>query len=547
MRLIKLWIRQGHKVIIFTARAADPKNIPAIEKWLKEHGLSGLKVTHEKTPEIGIIIDDKAVGVEKNTGKLDKPIVLKEASSTPGEGDDSSENWLTCEHEKCACIEDIPNYAERVDKVDPSVVDWMNKFSLVPRENSFHPANILLPEEWTRFKENYGNRIAPNLLSSNNSADSKDACSCLREQEANREHEKSAKFNKPENYDPVKDLSTKGYTLFTGCNDWESITTWIWVTFNGVNEDSRKRVYLELDPPQDLLDAPHWNGEYGRAVCRRWIRLARESAAGRAKEYGIDNSKLRADDFLSAAKKMEDAVKAYGLEKATWEEVSIKEAAAVPGINVPTTHPQQEIDQAQSDTSEGATIPTTPQTPPRTGPGAIYEALKNIDLDAKEAEAKDILHRHLKSKRDGAVKVLGIIDGLRRTGIKPHELMISRVPVIPPVFRPFTAAGDVFIPGDANELYRDLINMRAVNKQIGEKFGPGVQQKHALQVYDAMKAVYGFGEPTSPKTKEREISGFLKKVTGASPKWSFLIRKMISKPQDFVGRSVVAVEPSCTR
>ena len=82
--------------------------------------------------------------------------------------------------------------------------------------------------------------------------------------------------------------------------------------------------------------------------------------------------------------------------------------------------------------------------------------------------------------------------------------MISRVPVIPPQFRPFASAGDVFIPGDANELYRDLINMRDVNKQIGETFGDRVKQKHGLLVYDAMKALYGFGEPTSPKTKDRE-------------------------------------------
>ena len=66
---VRQWIKEGKKVIIFTARASNPKNIPAVEAWLKKHGLEGLKVTHEKTPDISIFVDDKAVGVERILGK----------------------------------------------------------------------------------------------------------------------------------------------------------------------------------------------------------------------------------------------------------------------------------------------------------------------------------------------------------------------------------------------------------------------------------------------------------------------------------------------
>lgn len=77
MRLVRLWLRRGHEVRIFTARAADKKNIPRIKEWLEEHGLKGrdgegLVITHEKTPDIDAIYDDRAFRVERNTGKIAK-------------------------------------------------------------------------------------------------------------------------------------------------------------------------------------------------------------------------------------------------------------------------------------------------------------------------------------------------------------------------------------------------------------------------------------------------------------------------------------------
>jgi hypothetical protein len=69
-KLVRQWMRKGHEVRIFTARAANPKNIPPIKEWLKEHGMEGLEVTNKKTPDITTFYDDRAVRVERDTGKL---------------------------------------------------------------------------------------------------------------------------------------------------------------------------------------------------------------------------------------------------------------------------------------------------------------------------------------------------------------------------------------------------------------------------------------------------------------------------------------------
>lgn len=180
---------------------------------------------------------------------------------------------------------------------------------------------------------------------------------------------------------------------------------------------------------------------------------------------------------------------------------------------------------------------------PKTGPEAIAFALQHLDLTAKEKEAKDIINRRLKSKRPLAVQTLGFIQGFKRSGLQPADLMIQHVPVIPPAFRPYTVAGDVFIPGDANELYRDLLNLKSLHGELESKLGPAGAAQHKLKVYDAAKALYGYGTPTSPKTKERGVSGFLQKITGTSPKFSYVSRQMLSKNQDYVGRSVIGVDP----
>jgi DNA-directed RNA polymerase subunit beta' len=64
-----------------------------------------------------------------------------------------------------------------------------------------------------------------------------------------------------------------------------------------------------------------------------------------------------------------------------------------------------------------------------------------------------------------------------------------------------------------------------------------------IDMYDSMKALYGFGEPVQESTRQRGVSGFLKKIVGNGPKHSFVQSKMLSKTQDSVGRSVVTIDP----
>ena len=74
VRLVRKWLRDGRDVRLFTARRPHP----AVRRWMVEHLGALLPITNMKDPGMQLMIDDRAIGVERNTGKLDNESRLKE-------------------------------------------------------------------------------------------------------------------------------------------------------------------------------------------------------------------------------------------------------------------------------------------------------------------------------------------------------------------------------------------------------------------------------------------------------------------------------------
>ena len=66
---VKGWLADGKDVRIFTARQPSA----AIRKWSKEHLGKILPITNRKDPQMICLYDDRAVGIERNTGKPFSP------------------------------------------------------------------------------------------------------------------------------------------------------------------------------------------------------------------------------------------------------------------------------------------------------------------------------------------------------------------------------------------------------------------------------------------------------------------------------------------
>ena len=67
VKRVRKWVDAGQDVRLFTARAPHP----AIRRWMREHLGAVLPITNTKDRYMVLMLDDRAVGVERNTGKLD--------------------------------------------------------------------------------------------------------------------------------------------------------------------------------------------------------------------------------------------------------------------------------------------------------------------------------------------------------------------------------------------------------------------------------------------------------------------------------------------
>lgn len=181
------------------------------------------------------------------------------------------------------------------------------------------------------------------------------------------------------------------------------------------------------------------------------------------------------------------------------------------------------------------------------GGSGIKKRLAAIDLPKREREIKKKLGNISGTLRDNAIKELKYIRTLRRNDISPAKAyVISKVPVVPPIFRPIVPGkrGDLQV-SDANYLYRDTIlanDLLSKTKGLPES----VQQDARKHLYDSVGALYGLREPVSPQLRARQVRGFISRIagTGRGPKHGFLQQKLIKKRQDVSGRATWAPDPT---
>jgi DNA-directed RNA polymerase beta subunit len=178
-----------------------------------------------------------------------------------------------------------------------------------------------------------------------------------------------------------------------------------------------------------------------------------------------------------------------------------------------------------------------------TGPKAIQAALGRINVDGEIERYKSIIKDGAKSKRDNAVKVLGYLETLKKEGTHPKELMMNKVPVIPPNFRPITKFKDLPLVADANLLYKDLMTSNQALKDLSGQVGDEHLNEERLQLYNAVKAVSGLGDPVQEKTQEKKVKGLLAHVFGNSPKMGMFQRRVLGMPVDMVGRAAITPNP----
>ena len=181
------------------------------------------------------------------------------------------------------------------------------------------------------------------------------------------------------------------------------------------------------------------------------------------------------------------------------------------------------------------------------GASAILKMLEEIDLktaiDAMRAEIAET--RGQKQKR--LMKRVKLFEGMYSAGIKPTDLVLTVVPVIPPDLRPMIALpGGRFATSDLNDLYRRIINRNNRLKKLIELNAPEVicrNEKRMLQeAVDALidnSASHGSraASSTTGRRKLKSLSDLLKGKQGR------FRQNLLGKRVDYSGRSVIVVGP----
>jgi DNA-directed RNA polymerase subunit beta' len=180
------------------------------------------------------------------------------------------------------------------------------------------------------------------------------------------------------------------------------------------------------------------------------------------------------------------------------------------------------------------------------------EAFKAMLAHVKPSESITKLTAEAKltksvSKRNDIIKKIKYLHGLIENGMDAKTAFIlHNVPVVPPEMRPtIIRGGNRLELADVNNLYRDhMIANNSLKKTI-DYLLPEELINERKEAYEGVKAIVGLGEPISPNSRGRNITGLLRQIAGkGSPKAGLFHNKILSKKQDFSGRATIYAEPN---
>src|SRR5213082_1879486 len=180
------------------------------------------------------------------------------------------------------------------------------------------------------------------------------------------------------------------------------------------------------------------------------------------------------------------------------------------------------------------------------GAEAIKELLKRVDTDGLSTELREKMKNESSlQKRLKYAKRLKVVEAFRKSGNKPHWMILDVIPVIPPELRPLVPL-DVgrFATSDLNDLYRRVINRNNRLKRLLDLGAPEIivnNEKRMLQ--EAVDALFDNGRRGRPVTGpgNRPLKSLSDMLKGKQGRFR---QNLLGKRVDYSGRSVIVSGPS---
>ncbi len=176
------------------------------------------------------------------------------------------------------------------------------------------------------------------------------------------------------------------------------------------------------------------------------------------------------------------------------------------------------------------------------GAEALLEVLRKINLDKMAADLREQLMTVSAGNRLKLTKQLRVVDGLRRTKIRPEWMILTVLPVIPPDLRPMVQlSGGRFATSDLNDLYRRVINRNNRLKHLMSLGAPEIilrNEKRMLQ--EAVDSLIDASQRPTTRAAAQELKSLSDMLRGKQGRFR---QNLLGKRVDYSGRSVIVVGP----
>lgn len=178
------------------------------------------------------------------------------------------------------------------------------------------------------------------------------------------------------------------------------------------------------------------------------------------------------------------------------------------------------------------------------GAEGIKKLLEEMDNDAEIDKLRnDMTGSELKVKKNS--KRLKVLEAFKKSGIKPHWMIMEVLPVLPPDLRPLVPLdGGRFATSDLNDLYRRVINRNNRLARLLELKAPEIivrNEKRMLQ--EAVDSLLDNGRRGKAMTgaNKRALKSLADMIKGKSGRFR---QNLLGKRVDYSGRSVIVVGPT---
>ncbi len=179
------------------------------------------------------------------------------------------------------------------------------------------------------------------------------------------------------------------------------------------------------------------------------------------------------------------------------------------------------------------------------GAEAIKELLKRVNTEELSVEMREKMKAETSvQKKIKYSKRLKVVEAFRKSGNKPHWMILDVLPVIPPELRPLVPLdGGRFATSDLNDLYRRVINRNNRLKKLMDLHAPEVivrNEKRMLQ--EAVDALFDNGRRgrVLRGANNRPLKSLSDTLKGKQGRFR---QNLLGKRVDYSGRSVIVVGP----